>query len=234
MSLKYALLESYLNNSKKEFTAQVQEVTSYDQNAIIKRMASKGSTLTEADILACLTVLTEVVAEITAEGASVNMGLFKSRPSISGVFPNASDNFNNTLHKVKINLTPSIQLKKAVEQITPQKVPAPATGPHIVEVRDAMTGSINDRITSGGGIEVSGRDIKVAGMDVNNGVYFIAQDGTESKVATLITNEPSTLILIVPTLTAGAYSLQIRTQYSHGVNLKTPKIATFGQKLTVS
>ena len=46
--------------------------------------------------------------------------------------------------------------------------------------------------------------------DENQGIFLIAEDGTEYRVAVYVTNTDSTQIFQIPELTAGNYELQVR------------------------
>ncbi|MDR1096614.1 MAG: DUF4469 domain-containing protein, partial [Tannerella sp.] len=47
----------------------------------------------------------------------------------------------------------------------------------------------------------------------DDGVYFIDAGGTEYKAATLVENKPARLIVILPPLPSGAYTLEVRTHF---------------------
>jgi hypothetical protein len=50
----------------------------------------------------------------------------------------------------------------------------------------------------------------------------------------VVVNNPSELIVIIPTLPAGTYKLEIVTQQSGSTLLKEPRTAAFEKVLTVS
>jgi hypothetical protein len=69
------------------------------------------------------------------------------------------------------------------------------------------------------------------------GVYFVsvADPSQRVKVAGhLAENAASKVIGVIPTLSAGAYTLEIVTQYTHGsASLKEPRTITFPTQLIV-
>jgi hypothetical protein len=108
---------------------------------------------------------------------------------------------------------------------------------YLDEFIDVTTEAVNETLTPGGQFNVSGHKIKVAGDSPEVGVYFVsvADPAVRVKVAGhLAENAPHRLIGIIPTLTPGAYTLEVVTQYTHGGSLlKEPRIITFAPQLTV-
>ncbi len=235
MSLKYALTENLLTPQPNDYIARPQDIKSHDLASIINQMLDKGSTVTRADILAVLNNFFEVAATITANGEIINTTLFKTILSVTGVFDGATDNFDQKRHTIKVNTNPGKVLKDALTKIQVEKVTAPEAMPHILEVKDSVSGSVNDQITSKGVLEITGSLLKIEGENTNNGVYLVASDGAQNKIITIIDNKPARLFVILPTLSQGEYSLQITTQYNGGSSgLKSPRTGTFHKPLTVS
>ncbi|MFT4070942.1 MAG: DUF4469 domain-containing protein [Dysgonamonadaceae bacterium] len=49
----------------------------------------------------------------------------------------------------------------------------------------------------------------------------------------IVTNNPSEVIIVIPALPSGVYTLEIVTQFTVGILLKDPRIAIFSKVLTV-
>ncbi|MDR1073443.1 MAG: DUF4469 domain-containing protein [Treponema sp.] len=83
---------------------------------------------------------------------------------------------------------------------------------------------------------MSGHEIKVAGDNPEAGVYFASSADPSQRVKAaerLAENAASKLIGIIPTLSAGMYTLEAVTQYSSGnFFLKEPRVIAFGPTLT--
>ncbi len=234
MSLKYSLTENLLTEQADDYNARPQEVKSHDLESIIAQMLEKGSTVTRADILAVLSNFFEVASSITANGEAIHTDLFKTNFSIAGVFEGATDSFDKSRHRIKVNTTAGKVLKEALKKIRVEKVSASEVIPHILEVKDSISGSVNEQITSGGILEITGSLLKIEGDHSDNGVYFVARDGTKKRVATIADNKPARLFVVLPKLASGEYTLQITTQYNGGGSgLKNPRTGTFDKLLTV-
>jgi len=234
MSLKYSLTENLLTAQPDDYSARPQDLKSHNLESIISQMLEKGSTVTRADILAVLNNFFEVTETITANGEIINTELFKTNFSITGVFNGAADTFDKNRHAIKVNTNAGKVLKDALAKIQAEKITVTEAIPYILEVKDSVSGSVNDQITSAGVLEITGSLLKIEGSNSNNGVRLTAGDGTKHKIRTLIDNKPSRLFVILPKLKAGEYTLQVTSQYGGGNSmLKNPRTGTFNKLLTV-
>lgn len=234
MPLHYSLTENLLTPQPDDYTARVQNVQSHNLDSIATLMLQRGSTLTEPDILATLKLFFTVSSDLTARGEAINTPLFRTSFSVAGVFNRASDTFDSNRHEVKVNVTAGKILKDTLEKIRLEKITVPENAPHIIEVEDSVSSNVNSQITAGGVLKITGSVLKIEGEHPDNGVYFIAADGTATKVVTLVENKPAQLIVMIPTLEPRTYRLQVTTQHNNtGAGLKNPRTGTFGQSLTV-
>jgi hypothetical protein len=108
----------------------------------------------------------------------------------------------------------------------------------INSVVDVVTGQVNNKLSSGGPITVSGSKIKIAGDNPANGVSLTNQGTGEVMTVpanTIAVNEPSKVIFVAPhSLEPGDYKLSITTQFSSAAQaLKEPRSYTFDYLLNV-
>ena len=76
--------------------------------------------------------------------------------------------------------------------------------------------------------------LKVEGDNADIGVYFIGSDGAEHKVSIIGENKPSNLMVMVPTLATGDYTLEVRTQYTGRTKfVKQTRIGVFNKVLVI-
>ena len=126
------------------------------------------------------------------------------------------------------------RLKEVLAGIRVEKVESVKALPHVLEVKDSITGSVNRQISTGGVVEIIGSRLKIKGDDPENGIYFEDSQGKTYKVQTLIENKPARLIVLVPSLEKGMYSLHIQTQYAKGsATVKQARTGTFEHPLSV-
>lgn len=231
--LKYSLARNLLNVSVDNYTAKAQASGSYDKEAIIANMLRRGSLLTRTDIVAVLNGFEESIADIIHDGGTVNMPLFNTSFSISGVFDGGADNFDHKRHKVNVKFKKGILIRNAEAMIIPEKTGAIAPQLQILEVKDSVSGKVNERLTPGGVLEVWGNNIKIAGDHPECGLYFVPESGEAVKVQVIVQNKPSSLIVLIPMLSVGIYSLKVVTQFTNGHLLKLPRSCYFNKMLIV-
>lgn len=233
MPLHYYLTDNLLNTDTNDYVAKSSNVRSYTLEEIIDRMAGKGMSLTKVDISAVLQAYHNEISNIIADGSAVNTPLFNAQPSISGTFNSMTDTYDPTRHKIKTNLTGGKVIKEAATKISFNKVPAPAQNTQITAVIDKTTNSTNDKLTKNAPIEITGNKIKIT-TEQGAGVFFIADSGAETQAAMIISNNPSSLIVMTPNLENGKYWVEIRTFYTSGGSpLKNIRTTRFSKLFTI-
>jgi hypothetical protein len=234
MALKYALVENLLTERPDDYSAIAYPLASLDMEAIITRMLQRGTSLTRTDILAVMNGFNETVEEALLQGYTLTLPLFNTSFSISGVFESPLDTFDGNRHKLNINLTKGVKLRNAEKNVKFEKTNTAAPLPQIQEVKDSVSGRVNERLTPGGVVELRGYNLKIEGDNPACGLWFVAANGQETKAATIIENKPSKILAMIPALSAGAYQVKVATQYANGVKLlKTPKIFVYPKTLSV-
>ena len=233
--MKYYLVENLLTERPDDFSARVQTAGTADKDAIVKEMASRGVSMSEAEIRAVLDTFEEACADLTRRGFSLNTPLFATSFSIGGVFEGADDAFDASRHKFCVNLLKGRLLKATQSDVALEKTAERGPSAAILEVRDASSGTSNLQITRGGVVEVAGAGIKIAGDDTSCGLWFVC-GGQEVKAQVIVQNKPSCIVAVVPTLPEGVAECEVKvaTQFSGGGKpVKTPKTCAFGRPLAI-
>ena len=231
--LQYSLTENLLTEAPDDFTALVQPMGTYDKEAIITEMLRRGSSLTRTDILAVFNGLEETVRDITRDGGTVNTPLFNTSFSISGVFDGAMDTFDGNRHKLNVNLTKGMVMRNVESQVVIEKTGTVIPQPTILEVKDSVSGKVNQQLTPGGVVELMGVNIKIVGENADCGLWFVPASGEAVKAQVIVQNKPSTIIAMIPKLSAESYTLKVMTQYTGGKPLKDPRTCMFKKTLVI-
>jgi len=170
------------------------------------------------------------------DGYSVNTGYFTAGTLIRGVFDSPQETFSAEKHSILFQFNQGEKLRVEIPNIEVQILGLADASATIVQVTDVKTGSVNDLLTPGRNLRISGSKIKVAGTDAANGIFFL-DTATQARTAVdpsdIVTNNPSELLVVIPALPAGEYVVEVVTQYTTGVLLKEPRTAAFGEVLTV-
>ncbi|GHT73377.1 hypothetical protein FACS189456_3750 [Bacteroidia bacterium] len=128
------------------------------------------------------------------------------------------------------------ELRKELELVSVDVLGVAESGLYIAQVLDVKTGSVNDIITPGRNLKISGHKLKIVGDNTANGVSFIhIETGNVAKVdaSDIVTNNPGELIVVTPVLGAGTYRVEVTTQYAGAHALKEPRTAVLDKPLTV-
>ena len=233
--LKYSLRENLLTPAPDDYMAQVADVRSYTLDEIIDLMMDKGTTLTRADVAATLQVYGEVCSSLIKDGAALNTPLMNTALSISGVFNGANDAFDKKRHTVNLNITAGILLRDVLPKIKCEKTEAASTDPYITEVADIVSGKVNEVLTKGGVVQLTGSRLKFKADDTAQGIFFVPETGNPVRASVIAENKPARLMAIIPAdLPAGTYYIEVRSKHSGGGKpLKAVKAGRFAKPLTV-
>ncbi len=232
--LGYSLHNNPLTERTDDMSAQTHPGQSYDREAFINLMLQRGTLVTKTDIVAVFNNMEETAAYLIENGDTINLPLLNTGFSITGVFEGATDSFDAARHKLNVNVRKGTVLREAEKRVKLSKITAPSPQPQIIEVKDSISGVVDTALTAGGAVELAGINIKLSGDKPEVGLYFVAENGTETKAATVITNKPSQLIALIPALAAGVYNIKIVTQYSSSNLLKEAKTTIYAKPLTVA
>lgn len=232
--LKYNLVDNPLTERPDDFSAQVTPTRSYDLEAVISEMLRRGNLVTRTDAVAVINAVQETVVDIIRDGGIVNLPLFNTSFSISGVFESPLDSFDGNRHKLNVNLSKGVLLRAAEKEVALQKSSTVTPTPNILEVKDEVSGKTNDVLTPGGIIQLWGNNLRIAGTHADVGLWFVPEAGSPVKAEVVAVNKPSSLLAMIPPLTAGKWTVKVVTQYAAGgKTLATPKVNTFNKTLTV-
>jgi hypothetical protein len=233
--LKYSLIENLLTPEQDDFMAHVTDVRSYSIDEIIERMLKRGTLLTKADISAVLEVYHDVIADIIEDGGAIHTPLINTMPSIPGVFKGAEDSFDVNRHQTKVNVNPGKLLREAATKIKVTKVHIDDPAPYILEVKDILSGKVNEVLTNGGVVQLSGGRLKFYNDKPENGVFLIDENKKEIRCEVIVENKPARIIAVIPAgIPKTVYKLEVRTSYSASLKeSKTLKTGQFHKHLTL-
>jgi hypothetical protein len=172
--------------------------------------------VTKADTLSVLEDYFTAVESMVVEGLNVNTPLANFGASIKGIFNGQSDSFNQARHQITPTANPGKRLRGVVAQKgQPVKQEATKPAPNPLTYVDLASDSRNSTLTPGGMGQVVGHRLKFDAADPEQGIFFIAGDGTATRVTVIGRNMPSDLMFMVPDgLAAGDYTLEVRAAFA--------------------
>ena len=192
-------------------------LTKEDTAREIKRT---GSELKLPTILSVTSQDSDIILEALLNGDSVTTDLCQFDPAI---------------HKLTFDIVPTKKLRDALKNVKVINIGTKADVARIRLVTDTLTGLFDGSITASEDIMITGNNFKITGDEAVVGVFFVAGDGTTTKVTRRLTqNDPSKVIARVPALANGSYTLRIVTQFSQSsTTLKEARTLEYPTKLVV-
>lgn len=236
--IKAYLYENLLTkDNPNDYIARTVSERSLNVKQICETAVNRGGAdVSAAAMEHATTLFLKEMAYQLCDGYSVNTGYFTAGTQIRGVFDSPSETFSSDKHNILFQFNQGEKLRAEIPNIEVSILGIADSACSILQVTDVKSGSVNDLITPGRNLKISGNKIKVAGDNPNNGVFFV-NTGTQERVVVesndMVTNNPSELIIIIPDLASGTYTLEILTQFSGTQMLKEPRMASFDKVLTV-
>lgn len=237
-SITGKLTPNKLTEREDDFTCNI----AYQANRSIQdlcQFAAANSKFSASELESAYNALKEQAKIELYNASTVEFGFTTNSLGADGPFIGPDAKFSQTKNKVVLRSVPLAELKKDLDNITVIISGTYEGLPVITVVTDITTGSVNNQITPGGGLNGEGNRVKIAGEEGKEvGFYFVSTtNDTETKVptASLLRNDPSYFSFIIPPLTAGTYYLEIATQSSGNTKflLSEPRRNRFPYVLTV-
>lgn len=232
--IKYVLAENSITAENKTFYAVVSSIQTKNLEDIIDHMIDEGSGLTRPQAMAYFEKLSQSVMFFASQGYSIATPLFRIRPTICGSFSDKEDKYDPVRHQIKIRGSEgqrlrdmSMQIKKIV------KVDESLQLPILNTFTDALSDTINSKITSKGIAVLKG---KLLGFDKNDtrlGIFFIPENTPENKIRVIGYSgiQPSNIHFSIPELPSGNYQLTLQTLTRNGKSIMSGSLATSLQVL---
>ncbi len=231
------LVDNPLTEDPNDFTLKVKAGNMVTTEDIAKALQAEGTEFQLETLVDILNRGDRIIRNKLLAGFSVGTGVFYAYPSVSGVWRDKNETFDEKKHKVGVNFQLSAALREGVKEVGVEVLGVSSAGPEISGVTDTWTGELNGVITPDEVVSVKGRNIQIAGENEGNGIRFIRVDDN-SVVAVdmrrLTVNNPSALSFRVPKLAPGDYYLEVTTQFSSSNSvLKQSRTSRFEKVLNV-
>jgi hypothetical protein len=169
-------------------------------------------------ILSILNERDGVVLDAVLGGSSVQDSNVHIAPRINGNWIGADPVFDPKAHRITVTVTPTAELRTALEEVGVEVLGKKADGGAIIGlVTDVLTGKTDGTISPNGDIIIEGSKIKVYPADEEGlGVFFTDVNGTDIPLDYPITaNNPKRIVCRVPAaLNAGEYTLKIVRRFT--------------------
>jgi hypothetical protein len=207
---------------------------------LAERIVQQRTEYRKDTIVNIINLVNGVKLEFLSQGDKVNDGITIMEPAITGIFTEDAI-FDETKHSCIINsrVTNSVHAMLAQVKGTYNGLSMENGGASIDSITDSATGATDGSVTSGKTITITGNKIRVVPEEGETAESCITYTNSETQqVITqedpLVINDPSKIILQLPALTAGSYTLGIKTMFSTASQtLKAPRYIVSKINLTV-
>jgi hypothetical protein len=238
-TIKAWLYENLLTDDQNDFAARVSaERTLSVRDICESAVARGGADINAAAMEHAVGLFHREMAYRLCDGFSVNTGWYGASMHIRGVFDSPTEAFNPEKHSILAEFHQGAELRRELAAVSVSILGKAEANFFIAQVTDMRTGSVNDLLTPLRNAKITGSKLKIAGKEDACGVYFVNADTQERikvEAEDIVENQNARLLVVIPALAAGAYKLEVTTQYSgSSTPLKEPRTTIFDKPLTIS
>mgnify|MGYP003574390420 CR=1 FL=1 len=215
--MEYYLTRNHLKSTPDVCAARPSTIGVLTKEDLIREVSKEGTGITPYEAESMFKRLETVVADSLEKGYSINTPLLNISPSVTGVFDNWGDSYDKTRHQLHFKATAGVLLKKTAEQTKMHKIDRKKVAIDIFSFTNHGNGEIADEMHPNDIGQLSGNLLKLDPSDENQGIFLIAEDGTEHRVSVYVANTNSKQIFQIPgELTSGNYKLELRAIFHNG------------------
>lgn len=237
-TIKAYLYDNLLTPDPNDFVARVSSERSLSVADICHSAATRGGAdVSDAAMSHAVELFLKEMAYRLCDGFAVNTGYFTAMPVVRGVFLSPNETFDPQRHTLQFQFTQGELMRREIEDVEVKIMGVAETGLYIGQVEDMKSRTVNEVLTPGFNLRVTGTKLRVVGDKPGVGIFFretATNTATKVDEGDIVINNPSELMIIIPALPAGTYQLEVTTQYSTGNKLlKEVRSAVFDRPLTV-
>jgi hypothetical protein len=226
------LYDLLITARKDDRSGRVVSTGSLKIDDLIAIAVTRRSDINAVTMKASYEILKEIALEEVCGAKLVEFGLTHNRLGVDGVFIGDHPVWNGNEHSLLLLATATTEVRNAIKNIAAEVRGMAQSGLFINSLTDVTSGEVNARITPGGGVNLTGVKIKIAGDAPGIGLHLTEINTgtvTEIPMTSIPVNDPSKITFIVPSdLPTGDYRLSITTQFlPNAILLKEPRTYVF-------
>ncbi|MDR2764609.1 MAG: DUF4469 domain-containing protein [Tannerella sp.] len=206
---------------------------------LIALAVARRTDLNAVTLKAAYGILKEVALEELCNSREVEFGLTHNSLGVEGTFIGDHAGWDSSKNSLRLHASPTLEVRSALKEIAVEVRGMASSGLYVNTLTDVVSGGVNSRLTPGGGVNLTGVKIKIAGDAPGVGIYLTEINTTavtQIPATSILINDPSKITFITPAdLPAGDYRLSITTQFvSNASLLKEPRTYVFDSVLACS
>ena len=217
-SITGRLVPNKLTAREDDYTFNTQYVGTRSIDDICKLAQTKmGDKYSASEMRAVYDAIYAAAKTELFGGATVEFGFANNSVGVEGSFVGPLAQFDPAKHNVVLRTSPTAAIRKELSEVTVIVSHIEEGLPTVTTITDVASGTVNQLLTPGGGLNGKGVRVKIAGDDENAvGIFFVnAETNAETHIPmkALMRNEPKAFAFVIPQLAPGTYYLEIATQF---------------------
>lgn len=239
-SITGKLTPNALTERPDDYTFNVTYQARRSVQDICKLAAAGGSKFSASELQSAYNDLMAQAETELFNASTVEFGFSYNSLGVSGPFIGPGAQFDPEKNTVELRCSPSTAYKETLKSISVIVSGTNDGLPVITRVFDKTSGTENDVITPGGGLNGEGIRVRIVGEEDKTVGFIFVDTETEQEYPVpeknLLVNTPTTFTFIIPNLPGGKnYYLDIATQWGGNTKtiLKEPRRNRFPYVLSV-
>jgi hypothetical protein len=236
----FYLIENTVTREESDKIAKVKSKKTKSIEDLADRIVQERTEYRKDTIVNIIKLVNSAKLELLSQGEKVNDGITILEPAITGIFTDDTV-FVDGVHSCIINsrVTNDVHTMLAQVKGTYNGLSVENGGASIDGITDSATGAVNGEVTPGKTVIITGNKIRIVpeeGETPESCITYTNLDTQQvvTQADPLVINDPSKIVLQLPELAKGLYSLTVKTIYSNSaVSLKAPRYITSKIKLEV-
>jgi hypothetical protein len=225
--VRVKLYPNYLTDEGK-YVARTDAYRSLSVEEICGNLRERGSfTGNPEDAANNIQQFCEECGFLICDGFSLNLKYFALSPHVGGTWDGREEAHDRDKHPIGFTFRALKPLKDLAGRIELSVVGIDEQTAFIAEVQDVASGTVNEELTSGGVIIITGHRIKVAGDKPEVGISIIGAEAsyTAEIAPPYVENTASKVIAVLPSgIPNGTFKIRITTQFAGSSLLKDARI----------
>ena len=228
--LRVKLYPSYLPGTEGKYIARTANEAYVTIRDIAAAMINRGGYHGTVDeVVEIVTWFFKEMGYQVADGFAIDLGFFTIHLNIGGTF-DENERYDLKKHPMSFRFSSRAAMLKLQEDIEVIIEGIADTHGYIATFLDVESDATNTVFVPGHQFVLNGNKIKVAGDNPDCGVYIVPVDDPSrvTKITRFAENSQSKVIGLLPNTRTGLplHRVEIRTQFSGGTILKTPRLIT--------